>query len=268
VNQPQGRSALFWILLAVGGSCALCSVSTLGLMALGLVAGDVKSNTLAPSGTEAMPTGNTPNLYPGSPGWLPSGRGVAIPEARVVDGKPEGLWWHWQLTSDSKMNAGLTLFLADGTCATDPRPGGGLLFDLEGQRAQPGSTLGTFEVTGGKLVQHYERFTSNDPFEETSEGFSLGPQKHMPLSPPTQRGLVGNWSTPGGKFIFRDDGTYESGMVALDGRYTLAAGAQGTWMLDGYLVRISPSGAAPWITTVGVTGADFLVMGSTIYNRK
>ena len=268
MNQPRGRSALFWILLVVGGSCGLCTVSTLGLMALGLVEGDgVKSNTLAPS--VAMPTGNTPLLFPGMPGWLPSGRGVTIPEARVVDGRPEGLWWHWQSTSESKMNAGIVLFLADGTCATNPRPGGGLLFDLEGQRAQRGTTgVGTFEVTDGKLVQHSDRFSSAEPFEETSEGFSLGPQKHMPLRAPTQSGLVGTWSTPGGKFTFRDDGTYESGLVAVDGTYTLAAGSKGTWWLDGYLVRISPTGAAPWITFIGATGDDFLVMGATLYNRK
>ena len=275
VNQPaaKGRSAIFWILLATGASCATCTVLTLGLMGLGLLAGDdvktASSGSTSTSTSGRLPTGNTPNLYPGSPGWLPSGRGVAIPDAQVVDGKPEGLWWHWQSSGASRMNAGLILFLPDGTRASNPRPGGGRLFDLEGQRAQPGSTgLGTFEVDDGKLIQHYDGDTSTDPFEETSEGFSLGPQKHMPLAPPTEDNLVGSWATPGGKFIFRSDGTFESGLVDVGSDYTLAGGSKGMWMLDGYLIQLQQTGGPSWITTIGMTGDDFMVMGTAIYNRK
>jgi hypothetical protein len=256
--------------MVAGGSCALCSAATVGLMGLGLLAGDdVKTATATSGSGGVMPTGETPNLYPGNPGWLPSGRGVRIPEARVVDGKPEGLWWHWQLAGESKMNAGLILFLADGTRASEPRPGSGRLFDLEGHRAQRGHTgLGTFEVSGGTLIQRYDGYTATDPFEETSEGFSLGPAKHMPLAPPREAALVGTWTTPGGKFIFRGDHTYESGLIAMDSTYTLAASSTGTWLLDGYLIRIQPVSGAWWITTIGATGDDFIVLGSTIYRRQ
>ena len=42
--------------------------------------------------------GHTPNLYPGSSGVPPSGRGVPVPAARVVDGCPaEGIWWYPQV---------------------------------------------------------------------------------------------------------------------------------------------------------------------------
>ncbi len=53
--------------------------------------------------------------------------------------------------------------------------------------------------------------------------------------------MVGEWKTPGGKYIFRQDGTYESGLVAVTGEYTLAAGSRGKWELDGYLLAIGTS---------------------------
>lgn len=273
----RGKSTLFWILLVAGGACAVCSLATLALMGLGLVADD--EVTTAPVGIvtlktkHTLPTGETPDLYPGTPGWLPSGRGVAIPAAELVDGRPEGLWWHWQVQSNSKMNAGVILFLPDGTRASNPRPGGGNLFDLEGQRAQRGNTgLGTFEIDDGKLTQRFDGFTSTDPYTTGSDSdgtwFKTGAAKHLPLAPPSQASLVGTWETPGGKFVFRDDGTYESGLIAMGGGTTLAAGSRGGWQLDGYLIALQPTGAPAWITTIGMTGDDFLVMGSAIYNRR
>ncbi len=262
---------MFWILVVAGVSCAVCSAMTLGVMGLGLIAGDDVSSSRPRSG--GLPTGNTPDLYPGGVGWLPSGRGVPIPEARVVDGRPEGLWWHWQTTSASKMNAGLILFLADGTRATNPRLGGGLAFDLEGQRAQRGSTgVGTFEVNDGKLVQHGDGYTSTDDFETGSDRdgdfFKTGAARHMPLAPPTEDGLIGTWGTPGGKFVFNADGTYESGLVDVGRDYTLAAGSRGRWLLDGYLIQFQPNGGPSWISIIGATGDRFIVIGSSIYDRK
>lgn len=247
---------------------------TLGLMALGLVAGDdVKSSPTRSASSGKLPTGNTPDLYPGSPGWLPSGRGVPIPEAQLVDGRPEGLWWHWQSVSESKMNAGIILFLPDGTRASNPRPGGGRLFDLEGQRAQRGTTgLGTFEINDGMITQHYDGYASTDAFETGSDAdgafFKTGAAKHMALAPPTEEGLVGTWATPGGKYVFRSDGTFESGLVDINSDYTLAAGSRGTWKLDGYLISIQQLGGPSWITTIGATGDNFVVIGSSIYDRK
>lgn len=259
----------------MGASCAACSALTVGVMALGLVAGDDAHAAPGPRATSAspLPTGNTPLLFPGMPGWLPSGRGVPIPEARVVEGRPEGLWWHWQSQSATKMNAGLVLYLPDGTRATNPRPGAGLLFDLEGQRAQRGATgLGTFEVRGGTITQTSDGFTHSDPFATGSDRdgpfFTTGAARNMPLAPPTEAGLVGTWGTPGGKYVFRPDHTFESGLVAMGGGYTLAAGSRGRWQLDGYLISLQPDGAPGWITTIGATGDRFLVLGADIYDRK
>lgn len=265
---------MFWIVLATAGSCAGCSLLTLGVLFLGAFTEDVGAAPAVVSGSGALPTGNTPDLSPGSPGWLPSGRGVSIPDAEVVDGRPQGLWWTFKLQGDGKTwGAGLTLFLPDGTCATHPRPGGGYLFDLEGQRAQRGNTgLGTFEVVEEKITLHIDGYDSTASFESGSDGegpfFKVGAHKYQPLTPPTAESLVGNWKSASGKFIFRADGTFEQGNVLFTEGYVVAAGGQGRWQLDGYLLWVRPPDAPSWITTVGMTGENFLIVGSTVYTRR
>ena len=255
MNPPrrQGRSAIFWILIAAGGSCALCSVLTLGLV----VAGGASASDLG-AVTGELPRGNTPDLFPGSPGFLPSGRGVRIPEAAIVEGRPEGLWWRWQMDSFDKARALVTLFLPDGTCATNPRPGGGFLFDVEGQRAQRGHTgLGTCELGSGTLTQHIDGFTSADSFESGTDGegafFKLGAARHSPLTPPTASQLVGTWKESSGySYVFSPDGAFGSG----------------TWRLEGYLLELHPADRPSWISTVGMTGDSFLIMNAAIYSRQ
>lgn len=273
----QGKSPIFWVVLAVVGSCAVCSLLTFALIGLGLFTSD--STASAPvtvsvpvAVTTRLPTGNTPDLFPGMPGWLPSGRGVPIPAAEEVDGEPRGLWWNSELRGNTTA-AAMTVFIEGGTYATNPRLGGGMAFDLEGQRAQKGTTgVGTFEVADGKISQHHDRFNFKAPlsFDEDEGGpfMMMGGTKYWPLTPPTEAGLGGTWRTAGGRFVFRNDGTFESGRVDVDGAYTLAVGGQGRFVLDGYLLQLIPNDAPGWITLIGATGDHFLVIGSSLYDRE
>jgi hypothetical protein len=190
--------ALLCVLLAVGASCAVCSGLTLLTVLVEGVDTDStgSTNSADTSALEALPRGETPQLYPGSPGFLPSGRGVGIPSAALVDERPEGLWWRWQMDSSDQAKAEVMLFLPDGTCATRPRPGGGFVFDLEGQRAQRGITgVGTCDFSGGTLTRQHDGFTATDPFESGTDGdgafFKLGQARYSPLTPPTAEQLVG-----------------------------------------------------------------------------
>ncbi|MDP1825662.1 MAG: hypothetical protein Q8L48_20545 [Archangium sp.] len=263
----QGKSAIFWVVVAVVGSCGVCSVLTLALIAFGLFTADAPGGAGTVAGPVAptrIPTGHTPDLFLNMPGWLPSGQGVEIPPAEEVDGEPRGLWWNWD---------GMTVFLADGTFATNPRPGGGTLFDLEGQRAQRGATgVGTFSVEAGKISQQRDGFNSVEDlsFDSDERGpvMKIGGARFWPLSVPTEAGLVGTWRTAGGKYIFRADGTYESGHVGNDGAYTLAVGGQGRWVLEGYLLQVNPNGAAGWITRIGAIGDRSLVINASLYDRE
>jgi hypothetical protein len=216
-----------------------------------------------------LPTGQTPDLFPGSPGWLPSGRGVPIPAARVVDGRPQGLWWYPQMQG-SRMAAVSVVFLADGTTALRPRPGAGDLADIDAQRAQQGSTgVGRFSVAGGRLNHTYDTFSGGGAFSHGSDAegpwFNVGARRYRPLAPPAAQRLVGTWTTPGGKYVFRADGSFESGHMGSNQEW--GVGARGTWQLDGYLIAIQPHGAPGWITTVGATGTNLLVIGSSVYSR-
>jgi hypothetical protein len=223
----------------------------------------------APPPAGRLPTGHTPDLFPGSPGWLPSGRGVPIPVARVIDGKPQGLWWYPQMQG-SRMAAVSVVFLADGTTARRPRPGAGHLVDLEAQRAQRGSTgVGHFSVAGGKLSHTYDTFSGDGTFSHGSDAegpwFNVGAQRYRPLVAPVVQQLVGTWTTPGGKYVFRADGSFESGHMGNNQEW--GVGARGTWQLDGYLIAIQPHGTPGWITTVGATGTNLLVIGNSVYSR-
>lgn len=276
MNGPPKKSPLFWIILATAGGCLGCSMLSAALLFLGLFTTDSVSAPVSVSAAPSagtLPTGETPDLYPGSPGWLPSGRGVEIPAAEVIDDKPVGLWWTFQTQMDGTGRAGLILFLADGTRATGPRMGGGGLFDREGHRAQRGTTgLGTFEVADGIITQHYDGFTSTDPLtfgdDDGGPWLSIGAARYWPLSPPSEESLVGTWKSAGGKYVFRADGTFESGHITSAGDLIAAVGGQGTWQLDGYLIAIRPNGAPGWISTIGATGNRFLVLGNSVYDRQ
>jgi len=251
----QGKSSLFWLLIAVGAGCAVCSGVTLLTL---LVAGSSTDGPPMVGAGEALPRGETPDLFPGTPGFLPSGRGVSIPDADLVDGRPEGLWWRWQMDSFDKAKAEVTLFLADGTCATHPRPGAGFLFDLEGQRAQRGNTgVGTCAVSDGTFTRQSDGFTSTDSFESGTDGdgafFKVGQARSSPMTAPTAEQLVGTWKeSSGAHYVFSAGGAFGSG----------------TWRLEGYLLELHPSDRPGWISTVGMTGDSFLIMNGAVYSRQ
>jgi hypothetical protein len=265
----KGKNTVMWVVLAVVGSCVACTGLVGALALLGLVSSDEVATSVSPTTRGSIPTGNTPDLFPGMPGWLPSGNGVAIPEPRLVDDRPEGLWWLFQANGTSQ----IMILLPDGTRATNPRPGGGMLFDVEGQRAQRGSTgVGTFQIDDGKIVQHYDGFDSNEPFEsgtddDDGEWFKIGGAKYAPLFVVNASELSGTWKGNGSKFIFREDGTYDSGQILETNEFVANAQVTGTWTLDGYLISFTPSDRRGWIGTIGRWGSLLLING-TVYSRQ
>lgn len=268
------RSALFWVGIAAASVCGVCSVGTLGLMALGVVAGDADSTESSSSAAEvaggsAIPLGNSPGLFPGMPGWKPSGRGQRIPDAEL-DGAPRGLWWAPRM-NQAESTCQVMLFMPDGVYADGPRPGGPWLFDLEGQRAENGTTgVGTYEVSGDTITMKHDGFSSTEPFstgdDDSGEYFAIRQLKFRPIAPVSRDALVGTWKTAGSQYVFHDDGTFEMGQVSLG---AWAGGThKGRWTLDGYLLMLEPSDGAGWITTVGATvGGRFLIVGYTLHSR-
>lgn len=272
------RSAVFWVAIGVGGLCAVCSMGTVGLLALGVLADDGASST-TPSGRPAtttsaatgrIPTGHTPGLFPGMPGWLPSGRGVAIPDAELDDG-PRGLWWAPQMNG-ANTTCRLKVFFADGRYADGLRPGGPFLEDLEGQAAENGSTgVGSFDVSGDTITVRHDGFTSTDPYgtgeDDSGAYFSIGQLKHRPLTAPSTDQVVGHWKGAGSDYRFGDDGTFESGQLAQG--VLAGAGHRGTWVQEGHLLMLTPVGAPGWITTIAMTpDARFLIIGGTLLSRE
>lgn len=219
-----------------------------------------------------LPTGDTPDRYPGSPGWLPSGRGARIPAPRVTKGSPLGLWWRYQATSSNQMGPLLMVFLADGTMATNPRPGSGTQVDLEQQRKQRGHTgVGTFGVKSGKITTSIDGYSQTDTFKSgTAKGeewFEIGAGRHYPLALATAKSLVGTWKGAGQRYVFRADGTFESGHITNNAEMTVTQSGGGTWQLDGYLLGFTLADGLQYISVVGATGG-FLLIGTVVYTRQ
>lgn len=251
--------------LLVGGALltSCCCLSTLAVVFLDEEATTVTRATASGD----IPTGNTPQLFPGSPGWLPSGTGSVIPDAEVNAGEPQGLWWYPQLQSTGVMDALVELYLPDGTYALRPRPGGPFLFDLDGHRAS-GSTLGTFKRDGDEITRAYDRFSYTDPFTtgEDDEGrwFNAGAARRRPIAPVQREQLIGAWTSAGSGYDFHDDGTVT---IGINNAVTVGEQAA-TWKLDGYLMLVTPANAPSWIQFVGSTGnGRFLVIGNRLYAR-
>lgn len=264
----KGKNTVMWVVLAVVGACVGCT-GLIGALALfGLVSEDQTAARALPVTAASIPTGHTPDLFPGMPGWLPSGNGVEIPEARLVDDRPEGLWWLFQANGSSE----LIILLPDGTRATNPRPGGGMLFDVEQQRAQRGHTgVGTFQIDDGKIVQHYDGFDSTDPFEsgnDDSDGewFKIGGAKYAPLFVVSPSELAGTWKGNGSKFVFHDDGTYQSGQIVSTDEFVANSVQSGTYVVEGHLLSVTPNDRRGWIGTIGRWGSLLLING-TVYSR-
>lgn len=255
------NSKVLWVVLGIGGVCAVCSVMTIGLMALGLIAGDASTT---PTAQQLLPRGETPNEFPGSVGWLPSGRGVELPAPSVDDSGPRGLWWTFQGNDALPM-----IFLADGTRATHPRLGGGSLFDVAGQRGQRGSTgVGTFQIADGSITQQHDGFTSTDPFtfgdDASGAYFGVGATRFRPLTPPTEDWLFGRWKTAGGEYVFARDGSCTLGQNT-----AVAVGGGGCrWRLEGHLLEVQPNGARGWISFIGASSDSLLIIGTSVYSRQ
>ena len=220
-----------------------------------------------------IPTGNTPNEYPGTVGWLPSGRGLAIPAPAIVNGKPVGLWWKFTYDPSAfKTKAVVHIYLADGTRASNPRLGGGMLYDLAGQRAQKGNTgVGTFSIAGGQIVERYDGFENKAAFTVGSDSagklFKIGGAAFHPLVPITSQGIVAQWKGPGIEYKFKGDGTYETGMAHSNGDWAVAGFNTGTYILDGYLIMLMPKNAPATVNIVGRAGNE-LILGSTFYSKR
>ena len=266
VNQPA-RSPTFWI-VPLAGALAAAALVTVVLLGFGFFAAREVSprSAFVPETKGSTLTGHTPELAPGTPGWLPSGKGVRIPLPAVVDGRPEGLWWRLQRQPDGTSVVVTRLFLPDGTEASSPRLGAGHLFDLEGQRAQQG--VGTFVVEGEKISQTTAGVTTTASFHHGRDAagawLEIGTDRYQPLVPADAQQLVETWARTGGNYTFRADGTFEEGQLVE--RKWVRAG-QGTWQLDGYLLTLKPTLAPAWIATAGASGSTFLVIGSSLYSR-
>ena len=93
---------------------------------------------------------------------------------------------------------------------------------------------------------------------------NLGAMRHRPLAPVETKFLVGTWKSAGNSYTFRADGTYLSGHVS----DTFGVQKGGAWVAEGYLLFVRPEGEAGWVSTIGSTTNDYIVIDGTVYTRQ
>lgn len=223
------------------------------------------------SASGGTPTGNTPDLYPGMPGWLPSGRGLPIPASQLVDGKPQGIWW---TTSYGAGTRAMTfVFLPNGIHASNPRYGGGNLFDVDGQRRQPGAKgVGPFSISGGQITREYDGHRSTNAYgtgtDSSGPFFKIGGGIYRPVTAPTQQTLAGTWTVSGTRYVFHSNGSYEMGQVASGAGWAAGSRVTGAYSVDGHLVVLRPQGVPITITPMGLVGRDLLLINGLFYRKS
>lgn len=222
------------------------------------------------SSAGGTPTGNTPTLYPGMPGWLPSGKGLPIPESGIVNGKPQGVFWTTSYGSGTK--ATMFVFLPSGIHASNPRFGGGKLFDAEGQKAQPGvNGVGPWSISGGKMTRKYDTFSRTETYtigkDASGAFFKEGAALFRPLDPMTKAGIVGTWRFPGRKYVFNANGTYEFGQVETGDGWAAGSNVSGTYTVDGYLVVMRQKDGPTIITPMGTPGPGLMIVNGVFYKK-
>ena len=222
-----------------------------------------------------IPTGDTPNAYMGSSGFLPSGHGVPIPRADIVDGKPQGLWWWLQLNSYGVLHPTAHIYLPDGIFASNPRLGSGSLYDIEGQRRQrPPTGLGTFNIADGELHEVHEGFEKQAPFvhgtDDSGKFFKIDGTVFRPLGPATSKAILGKWtaiSAVRSQYEFNADGTYKLGQIVDTGDWVGGSTTSGTYAIEGYLLMLRPAKGPVQIDLVGFDRA-ILMIGSAFHTRR
>ena len=217
-----------------------------------------------------IPTGNTPDKYMGSHGFLPSGRGIPIPPSDLVNGKPQGLWWFLQLNSHGTLHPTAYIYLPNGIFASNPRLGSGSLFDHEGQKAQSGSTgLGTFTISGGQIHQVHNGFEKQATFVSGSDTygkfFKIDGTTFRPLQMATQKAILGKWqaiSVVRSQYEFLADGTYRSGQIVHTGEWVGGSTTSGTYTIEGWLLMLQPSEGLPQINLIGFDRSSLMIGNS------
>jgi hypothetical protein len=227
--------------------------------------GSIRVNPANGATADRIPTGNTPLLFTGSVGWLPSGSGLPIPDPGFVQGKPVGLWWRAEVDARGFMKPLVHVFLDGGIRAMHPRMGGPQLFDLEGQKRQAGNTgVGTYAVENGQFVQRYDGFENKGAHSSGSDSsgtyFKSGAEVFRPLTLATIQSIDGHWRGGQSEINFRADGTY------FYGSSLAKKGSSGRYRLDGYLIQMIPNDGRGAIDMIGM-GGETLVMGSTLLFR-
>jgi hypothetical protein len=233
---------------------------------MGSIIVSVRPATSAAKGV--IRTGNTPDLYPGMPGWLPSGNGRAIPAAKLVDGKPVGMWYEGSVqpksTTTTEYNLSKTIFFADGTMVRYPRFGGGMKADIEGQKAKPANAknVGTWSISDGKMTfdvggfHHVEKFTTGK--DSSGVYFQLGSERYQPCEPVTDAFLQGSW-----KMASSQPRTFgANGSLTIGG-----SPVQGKYALDGYLLAID-NGSQYIVDAIFKLTKDAIVIGGSVYHRQ
>lgn len=219
-----------------------------------------------------IPFGDTPRLYPGMPGWRPSGKGYQIPLPAIVGGKPQGIWYELLSPAFATLMADLSVFLPDGKYVGTPRFGGPMLLDYDGQRSAPGENdAGVFSVSGGRLSYTSGRFKSESAFSHgtNSEGpfFKLGERVFRPLMPVSEKKLAGKWRAVGVEYVFYENGTFSRSALHADGVTAVGQRDNGTYAVDGYLIHVKPANGVDWVERIGIGSGKYLIMGSRTYVR-
>lgn len=224
--------------------------------------------------TSKIPTGDTPQLSMGQPGWLPSGRGEKLPDPTISDDKPIGLWWISSKAKSGKSVYMPVAFTPSGIWTMGVILGGPDLIDIEAQKKDEDlkGYISPFSIKGDKMAVHFEGSNTEESYKHgrDSQGLFLeiDSERFRPLYRLTDQSIAGTWGDEtGGEITYNLDGT---GRIKRPNTSEDDV-RQFTWTLEGYLVSMNVKGETSefrLIQLIGQIDPNKFMLGPLLLTKK
>lgn len=207
-------------------------------------------------------TGNTPTQMPGTSGWLPSGKGQQLPTAKLVDGKPVGMWWSIPFESNPARQTITTVFLPDGTLLQTPQISGGKLIEATKRTAKANWTLanGMMKVNTANGGEMYGALKPGK--DSVGDYFDYLDTRYRPCLEVTPEKLVGTWEISGViDLTFSPNGQVKHVLPPGDGTGT------SKWILDGYLLALDRGKDDYLVNSIYMMNLNTIMIGKNQYTK-
>jgi hypothetical protein len=222
----------------------------------------------SPGKITKTPTGNAQGYFPGMPDWVPSGTGTTIPASKLVNGKPQGLWYEF-----GSGGTNVRCFLADGTVIDYIIYGSGTTVDITSHKGNNPTSVGTIGISGGKINYKMDGKSWSYNYKTGSDAagpfFSENGGPWRPTRPLKVGEINGLWRNGSTQYLFNSDGTFKFGQGvsgSVNGvDWVESSTVTGPYLVDGYLLTTRDNVGHQIVQGVMYGTSKFIILNDMAY---